>query len=286
MRIQLATVGFLLLAAATVLAQDVPMDEDGFAKVAAERVQRELTEYRIAPTTRLTLEGTKGGGETTGQLSLDRVYAFCQRNSRNCSAALDQYAKGISEAIKERDRPIDKGMVRIAVRTLDYVERLKKQMGTGAAALYSKPLPGGLAAVPVLDYTRSVRFAGEKDLPKLGLTEETLFSVGEENLKATSRPLAQVTPALKPNSLGSISGEDYASSRILFHEDWRELSEKLNGNLIVMIPAPDLLLYGDGSTTVGVEALRALGAEQARRTTRPLSLVVLRWTPSGWQVVK
>lgn len=276
----------LLAASSGLFAQDVPMDEQSFARVAAERVQKELPDYEIAPTTRLTLEGKRSNGESTGQMSLDRVYAFCQRSARNCSAALDQYAKGVSEAVKERDRPIERGMVRIAVRPAEYVERLSKQLGPGSSPLFSRPIAGSLVAVPVLNYTRTVRFAGEKDLPKLGLTEATLFTVGEENLHSSIKPLSQVTPTPKGNSFGTIAGEDYASSRILFHADWQEVAERLNGNLIVMTPAPDLLLYGNGSTPVAVEALRAFGVEQAKRSTRPLSTVVLRWEPTGWQEVK
>lgn len=286
MRLNTIALALLIPLSVTSFAQDIPMDEETFSKIAGERVQRELSDYRIAQIARLTLEGKRADGETTGQLSLDRIYAFCQRSARNCSFGLDQYARGISEAIKERDRPIGKEMVRIAVRTNDYIERLKKQIGTGSAALYSRPIAAGLSAVAVLDYTRSVRFAGEKDLTKLGLTDSTIFAIGEENLKTSSRPLAQVTPTPGPNSFGSITGEDYASSRILFHSDWQDLAERLNGNLIVMLPAPDILLYGDGSTPVAVEALRTFGLEQAKRSLHPLSTVILRWTPTGWQEVR
>lgn len=268
------------------LAQEVPADEEGFAKTAAERVQRELPSYDIKPTTRLTLEGKRADGESTGQLSLDRVYAFCSRNARNCGTALDQYAKGVGEAIKERDRPIDKSMVRIAVRLVEYVDRVKKQMGSGAAPIYGRPIGAGLALVPVLDYTRSVRFVGEKDLPTLQVTEDEVFKLGEQNLRASVKPLPEVTPTPGPNSFGSITGEDYASSRIAFHDDWKVLSERLNGNLIVMLPAPDVLLYGDGSTPVGVEAMRTFGRDMAKKSSRPLSPVVLRWTPSGWDELK
>ncbi|HSW06486.1 hypothetical protein [Aquabacterium sp.] len=268
------------------LAQEIPLDEEGFAKLAAQRVQRELPSYDIKPTTRLTLEGKRTDGESTGQLSLDRIYAFCSRNAPNCGTALDQYAKGIGEVIKERDRPIEKSMVRVAVRPAEYVDRIKKQMGSGAAPIYGRPIGAGLSLVPVLDYTRSVRFVGEKDLPKLQVTEDEVFKLGEQNLRASVKPLSEVTPVPGPNAFGSITGEDYASSRIAFHGDWKVLADKLNGHLIVMLPAPDILLYGDGSTPVGVEALRTFGREMAKKSSRPLSAAILRWTRSGWEELK
>ena len=189
-------------------AQDVPTDEEAFTKVAAERVQRELPDYRVEPTSRLTLEGKRPDGESTGQISLERVYTFCARSARNCSVALDQYAKGVGEVIKERDRPIEKSMVRVVVRPAEYVERIKKSMGNGPAALYSRPIGGGLAVVPVLDYSRSVRLVSEKDLPKLGVSEQEIFKLGEENVRAGMKPLAQVTPVPSRNAFGTIAGEE------------------------------------------------------------------------------
>ena len=261
------------------------MDAESFTKVAAERVQRELPAYDVRPTIRLTLEAKRVDGEPV-QLSLDRIYAFCSRNARSCNAELHQYAKGIAETIKDRDRPIEKAMVRIAIRPTEYVERIKKQMGSSSVPVYGRPVGGGLSVVAVLDYTRSVRYVGEKDLSKLGLSEDEVFKAGEENIRASVRPLSEVTPVPGQNSFGSITGEEYASSRIAFHGDWKNLAEKLNGSLIVMLPAPDILLYGDGSTPTGIEVLRAFGRDMAKKSARPLSSVILRWVPSGWEELR
>jgi hypothetical protein len=57
-------------------AQTIPQDEDGFAKWVAERVGRDLAGFGVQPVGRLTLEGKRADGESTGQLSLDRLYAF------------------------------------------------------------------------------------------------------------------------------------------------------------------------------------------------------------------
>ena len=269
-------------------AQSVPTDEESFTRVAADRVGRELPDYDVKPAGRLSLEGRRADGESTGQLNLDRVYAYCARNSQTCSAALDQYAKGMAESVKERNRPVERSMVRLAVRPAAYVEQMRKQIETmgGKGAVYAKVVAPGLVAIPVLDFTRSIRFVNDKDLGKLSLSEEELFKLGEQNLRTNTRPLSEVAPTPTANSFGRIAGEDYASSRILFHDDWRDLSKKLNDKLVIMLPAPDVLLYGDGSTAVGIDALRTFAADVARKSSRPLSPLVLQWTEVGWDVVK
>lgn len=283
MRLPLLTV---LLACQVCLAQSLPMEEDAFAKEAAERINREVPGYNVAPTSKLTLEGKRSDGESTGRMSLDRVYAYCGRNPQNCSAALDQYAKGMAESIKERDRPIERSMVRIAIRTTAYADQLRAQFGSNGGTVYSKLVAPGLVALPVLDFTRTVRFVTDSDTAKLSLTEEELFKLGEQNLRASTRPFQDVVKVPQTNSLGYISGEDYASSRILFHEDWRPLSTKFYNKLMVMLPAPDILLYGDGSTPAGKDALRVLAEDVARTSSRPLSSLTLQWTETGWEVIR
>ena len=267
-------------------AQGIPSDEDGFATVAAERVGKELPEYNMRPVGRLTLEGKRADGESTGQLSLDRVYAYCSRSAPNCSTALDQYAKGIADAVRERNRPIEPNMVRLAVRPTAYVDQVRKQVGSAGGSVYARPVAPGLQAIAVLDFARSLRFVNDRDLSKLSVTEDGLLALGEQNLRSSTKSLGEVAPTPTPNSFGRITGEDYASSRILFHGDWREMNAKLNDKLVVAVPAPDVLLYGDGSTSVGLEALRAFALETARKSSRPLSPALFQWTESGWQELK
>lgn len=269
-------------------AQTFPTDEEAFTQMAAERVSRELPDYNVRPVGQLTLKGKRADGESTGEMSLDRVYAFCRRNPPSCRAALDEYAQAMADSIKERNRPVERSMVRLAVRPTEYIERLRQQLESrgGKGVVYARAVAPGLVAVPVIDFTRSVRFVNDADLVKLSLSEDELFRLGEQNLRSSIRPLPEVAPTPAAYSLGRIAGEDYASSRMLLHDDWRELSTKLNNHLVIMLPAPDVLLYGDGSTAAGVDALRTFAAQVVRMSSRPLSPLMLRWTEDGWDVVR
>jgi uncharacterized protein YtpQ (UPF0354 family) len=191
----------------------------------------------------------------------------------------------MSESIKERDRPLERSMVRLAIRPAIYAEQIRAQMG-GSGTIYTWPVAPGLIALAVLDFTRSVRFVSDSDAAKLSLTKDELFKLGEKNLQSSTRPFSEVLKVPGSNAFGHISGEDYASSRILFHEDWRSLNTKLNNNLVVIVPAPDILLYGDSSSSQGLEALRTIAADVAKKSSRPLSLQVLQWTEAGWESLK
>jgi uncharacterized protein YtpQ (UPF0354 family) len=267
-------------------AQAIPRDESSFTKLVGERVARELPEFNVQPAGKLILEGKRADGESTGQIILDRVFNFCGNNAESCDSAIERYAKGIAEAVRERARPIERAMVRLSIRSAKYVTQVRQQAGTGSVSIFSRALTEDLAIVPVLDFTRTIRFVNQGDLGKLGLTDDEIYRLGEENLRKSLRPLSDVAKVPDANSLAQVTGEDYASSRILLHEDWKQMAATLNQRLVVMIPAPDVLLYGDGSTERGIDALRTIGMEIAKKSQRPLSSVVLRWTDAGWEQLK
>ncbi len=266
-------------------AADVPTDDEAFTKFVAERLATELPDYTVAPTGKLTLEGKRSDGDSTGTLSLDRIHAYCARNAQQCDAAVVRYSKQIAGVIKDRDRPIEPGMVRLAIRPAAYASQVSKQISASGGAMYYRVVAPGLASIAVLDFAHALRYVNNKDLVKLGLSEQQVFQLGESNLRTTVKPLSEVAPTPGPNSFGTITGEDYASSRILQHDDWKPLSVQLHDSLVVLIPAPNVLLYGDGSTSVGLDAIRTYAARVARGSDHPLPLVTLKWTELGWDVV-
>ena len=75
-----------------------------------------------------------------------------------------------------------------------------------------------------------------------------------------------------------------SSSRLIFHEDWAPIAEKLEGRLIVAVPASDTIVFGKEEDAAALDAMAALAAEMTRKAERPISKSVFRWTPDGWQV--
>jgi len=54
----------------------------------------------------------------------------------------------------------------------------------------------------------------------------------------------------------------------------------------VAAPSPDLVLYGGENSATAIDALRTLASNLTVRAPKPLSNMLLRWTPKGWQRVR
>ncbi|MFJ9449976.1 MULTISPECIES: hypothetical protein [unclassified Herbaspirillum] len=284
--LQFSTLALLYFGMKAAVSQQLPLTPVEFAQMAAERMHKELPNVDFKVVGHLELDGKDASGKSIGNMYLDRVFSFCLRNASNCDAGLSQYAKGIAETVKERNRPVTQAMLRIAIRPEEYLEQLRKQPGFGNQKIYTRPVAPGLVAIPVVDFTRTTRFVIDKDLEELGVDEENLFKIAAQNLRDTTKPLTAVSLTPSANSLGQIRDEEYASSRLFFHSDWKNLAASMHNQLIVIAPTPNALLYGDGSLPGTADALRTLGGRVASSSTKPLSMQLLRWTDDGWEIYK
>ena len=267
------------------LAQHVPSDEKGFTGFVAERLHRAMPELTVKSAGPRGVDAAAADGKVAGRLGLERVWQFCTRNYERCPKAVDEYVGGISEILREQTGPIPLGKVRLVVRPDDYIVQARRQMAEGKTELLARPLVPGLWVVPVVDSPRSMRMVVKQDLATLKIDEEALFELGRRNLREQLKPLADVARVPRAGEIGRLGEDDYESSRLLLHEEWAELAERMKHQLVVMVPASNLLIYGEASNTQAVEGLRALGREAARGSERPLSLTLLRWTVAGWEIV-
>ncbi len=86
--------------------------------------------------------------------------------------------------------------------------------------------------------------------------------------------------------IGQVAGDAYDPSRLLLHEAWAPLVAAYGGTLIVASPATNALFYVGEDSPQAIGALRSLVRNVLARAPNRLSDVLLRWTESGWVVVR
>ena len=125
----------------------------------------------------------------------------------------------------------------------------------------------------------------DRDLEKLGLSQEEAIALGKQNVAAELPPGSAVISRLKPDAIGYITGHFYESSRLLMHDDWAALSQEMNGQLVVAVPVPEGILYAEGKDRASLDALTRVAEATAKGDQRRISTQLLRWVPEGWEVV-
>ncbi len=267
--------------AAAALAQEVPLDEGGFTEFAAAKLRAAMPDVSVSVDAPLTLSLSIDGLK----VHLDRPYDFCKQQAAQCTAALENYARGVAQVVKQSKAPVDRAAVRLMVRSAQYLQRAQAMLGKDAPALQVRPLADGLFVVAVLDTPRATRPLDERDLKALGLTTEALMALGRDNLAANLKPLADVAKPVAAGQIGTVRGDVFETGRLAMPESWAALAEAQGGTLLVSAPVGDMVLYISEATPVAIDALHTLSTKAFSSSQYPLSNAVLRWTPGGWQAV-
>jgi hypothetical protein len=272
----------VLAACASAFAQDVrapvPKGETAFTEYVAAQLRRAIRGATVEVKGPLTLRV----GEL--QANLDRIFAFCGRNTSGCVSEVSNYVKSVVQIHKDRTAPPAKEAVRIVVRAKAYVTdalSLPK-----APKLQPRPLVGGLVMLPVIDTPRAIRMLTEDDNGRLGLAADDVFRLGFDNLRKQLKPLMSIAKVTQAGQIGELSGDAYHSSRLAMFETWSPLAKVHGGKLVVAAPATDTVLYVGDDSPKAVEALRLLAKDVSTRAPSPLSAELFRWTPQHWEVVR
>lgn len=273
---------FLLCVGSSAIA--APSSDEAFTREILRKLQMAVPTHHFEYRKPLELCDTTPGGKSLGNIYLDRVSQFAHSNPDVADLAIDDYVSKIGQAIADRERPISREDLRLAVRNHSVIQRSLAALGAGSKAAYPRSLAGDLDIVPVIDSPASIRYLGQRDLATLELSQQQAEAIAMRNMRLLQKPLADITKTPPRNGIGIIN-EEYAASRLIWPEDWANLAKSAGGNLVVMAPTYDTVIYGAGTTAIQVDALRSLGLNIAKHSQVPLSATVLRLTHEGWEVV-
>ncbi|HME40684.1 MAG TPA: DUF1444 family protein [Steroidobacteraceae bacterium] len=268
-----------LVSSLTAIAGDIPADETGFTNYVAGLFRAEIGDSVVVVKSPLAL------GVGNLQANLDRVYTFCRQNADRCSIEIDTYVKGAVQVYRDQMTPPTREAIRLVVRTTQYVQNSQAVLRPDAPSFLPQPFVPGLVLLPVLDSPRTLRLLNTNDLKTLGLTTEELQQLALSNLRTSLKPLMDVAKVAGHGQIGQLVGDTFQPSRLALLDAWAPLAAAQGGKLIVALPATDALFYIGEDTQLAIDALRALVRNLMSRAPGPLSNILLRWTPTGWEIV-
>ena len=273
--------GLLALAALpAAFAQTVPLEDPGFTDDLTEKFRTALPDEHVvvvAPQ-RLTL------GNAGTAVNLAGLARSCHATPATCDQQAATFVAGATRAFQNLNKPPQPGQVRIALRPAAMADAYRADSRATGLNLQVQPFVDGLVSTVVIDTPSAMRWASSKDLDALKLDAAGLAELARANTHATMQPLASVAQPAPHGQVGAIEGADaYVASRVLFTADWAPMAKAQGGVLIVAVPRTTAILYisDDGAEAVG--ALRAIAHQQLVTARDPLSDILLRWTPDGWQ---
>ena len=132
----------------------------------------------------------------------------------------------------------------------------------------------------VADTPTSVQYVSPAMLAEAGLSEDDAFDCATANLERYVQGRLQVGRAEGFNVI-ALDGF-YEASVALLPAFWTDMARKMDGPLVMIAPARDLVVFADGADADAVAQIGALAREIAAQASHPVSTVPLRWTGEGW----
>jgi hypothetical protein len=277
----------LLLASGTALAAP-PMDDAGFTQYVISRL------IPLAPdhgelVSRSPLDVTLKERNGTASVSLDIVHDACVKVPDSCETRIGQFVEQWARNF---------GKPPIPDRTKIHAEI---SMGMFMSFLQRGRVGQNPVAAPYLGHLwvacmNENNFLKEDDLAQLGLNTDQAIALCERNTISAQPAFADYLLDLPKGGIGKLTGQGEAVL-VLTHDLWAPVAARFGGELIICVTGERTLYYGHGADDASVAAMEQRAKRDTAETMSDamadhrkfdpdgLNFDVLRWTPSGWDIV-
>jgi uncharacterized protein YtpQ (UPF0354 family) len=232
-----------------------------FADAGATAAATALPTARVMVTGNLQLQINYGDGSGSATLSLSNAYDLYLHHPEHLKEVISTYVAAIPPpAPTAKANGIDRSRIVPVVKNrqrFDHVQRLYGAEGKGLQ--YSEgPFTSELVVVYAEDNSTAMRFLS---------TADDIGDRGQLNDLAVAN-LIQLLPKIEMRAGADktwliSAGGDYESSLLLLSDLWSSGQIKVDGEIVVAVPAKDALLVTGTRNAAGVARLRKFAAEVA-----------------------
>lgn len=236
---------------------------------AAELTRKQLTDEYVAavhaayPTATVTVVAplqvkVKGAAGGEGTAFLDNLYAEISRNPSRKQDLLQRHVASIAQIMKsdaERESVASESIVPL-VKDRGWLKDMRSA-GTGGKPLefVYEPLNEDLLVVYGEDTPSSIQYFVSSVFEKTGIDRKDLRALAVKNLHR----ILDGVDLIRIEGVNSLTtGGDFDASLLLIDEVWNKENLQVKGEIVVAIPARNMLLFADSADAQAVDALARL----------------------------
>ena len=147
--------------------------------------------------------------------------------------------------------------------------------------LLREHLVGDLWIVYAADLPDSTRSLSDEERDGLGIAQDELRELSISNL-------LRILPEIERHGDGPwyllTAGGDYVASILLLDHVWKQLEEEIDGDIVAVAPARDVLLYTSSKSSEGLVQIRDRARDIFAGGHHVISQTMLRRVAGEWKV--
>jgi uncharacterized protein YtpQ (UPF0354 family) len=211
-------------------------------------------------------------------LFLHNLWIKCRNSAGTRSEVFEQHFAAIAAMLDpDADPPVTRQNVIAIIKDDEYVAAYCNQTDPAVR----EHLVADLWIVYALDLPKITTSLGESEMRELKITPEELRSLALTNLR-------NILPETEQHGDGPwymlTAGGDYTASLLLFDDFWSELQESVEGDIVVAVPARDVVLFTGSRSQQGIEMVRQKAREIVEGGDHVVSQTLLRRIAGKWSV--
>jgi uncharacterized protein YtpQ (UPF0354 family) len=236
------------------------LSPEAFTQEYATRLRASLPGSRVEILEPLQLRVTNAQG-TSSTSFLDNAYTEYQADPESRDAIIDRRVAAAVESTMEPQPLVAANIVPIVKDRAWLAETAAAAMRSGAKLAPERvidELNDTLVVVYAEDTPLNIRYFGPDDLAKAGVARDALRALAVDNLRRVL-PKVELHEGEDVNML--TAGGNYEASLLLLDDIWDDGSLKVDGEIVVALPARDLLLITGSRNARGIARMRELARE-------------------------
>jgi uncharacterized protein YtpQ (UPF0354 family) len=216
------------------------------------------------PGTTVTVKGglaiqTKDPDGRTLEISLANFYQSYRDDPNRLEELTRKYLAGLPPrgASAKKDEALDRTRIVPVIKDRPWLDetntRVRAQIGKDAPGVAADDFNKELVIIYALDDPNRIRYLMKDELA--GIERNDLLKLALENL-------ARILPKVEVRSDGNLSmmsaGGDYNASLLLLDDIWTGDKVKVKGDIVVAVPARDVLLVTGSQDRTGLKRMREM----------------------------
>jgi len=211
-------------------------------------------------------------------LFLNNLWIQCRKSAGTRSEVFERHFAAIAAIMgPDQDPPVTKQNVVAIIKDQEYVAAF----GDLKDPAVREHLVADLWIVYALDLPKLTKSLGESKMKELKIAPEELRSLALTNLR-------NILPETEQHGDGPwymlTAGGDYTASLLLFDDLWSELQESVEGDIVVAVPARDVVFFTGSGSQQGIEMVRHKAREIVEGGDHVISQTLLRRSLGKWSV--
>ena len=215
---------------------------------------------------------------------LDNAYDLYLQDEAALQEIMNQYADALLESVtRVEPELLAENIVPVIKATawLEEVARVTREQGQDSEPnLCTQPLVEGLVVVYAEDTPSNIRYIGREDIEETGVGLEQVATLSIDNLL---QRLPQIETHGGEGLYMVTAGGNYEPSLLLIDTIWNADNFDVRGDIVIGVPARDVLLVTGSEETESLSRLVAFGEEIYAESPYRLTTNLYVWRDGAWQ---